>query len=984
MNAEDVASFPLPGTSSPLSLAFSPDDNILSYLHAEGGQMARQLWGVDLATFAKRQLIVPPNDGDTEENLSLEERLRRERQRMHAVGVTSYYWSGRGSKANIIIVPLQGNIYVQNGNDAAGLKVLYDKGDGGGALDPQLSPDGRLVAFVRDRELFVMAVAAARSISGSGGIGVGGGGGETGGGGGGGGACPRPVQVTFGACEGVTHGLADFIAQEEMDRYRGFWWSTDSQSIAFAEVDERHVPAFRIMHSGKPGVDDSTQEDHRYPFAGKANPKVRLGIIAINGLAFEYDSGHLAHSSEMFHPVWSDTRLEDPLTPPPPVAEADGKGSGSGGACTREGGGSGGTGAASSTDGGGDGDAAKGGEAEDEEEPKDCYLARVNWWPDGSVCAQVQNRPQTRLQLQRVDAATGARTVLVDERSHVWINLHHLLRCLSTPVAPPPHLWPAPPSSTAAAAPAAVLSAGAGAGAPAGQGAGADGAGAPPFAMAPPPLPSPSPPPLLGDPAMMDVTGAEDVMDFSSRGWGPAPAAAATAVVAPAAGASAGPNAVAEQEGGDSGAAASSAVEGAAAAASDGDSMDVALPEGSFSFLWASERTGFMHLYLYTYLAGTAEATLVRAVTAGDWVVESIVGVDQVKDVVYVMGTYDGACERHLYAVPLLGTGGAAAGATGVPWNIVAAPLAARMPTPAAAEAAPASAASPPAQPQPLPPPPPSMPPSAPPVTPVRLSAEAGMHNVIMDHRLKRFVDVHSTLERPAKMVVYQLGERPADPPVLLQELHYAMDDRVKALRARLRPPEVATLRSRDGAADLFAAVYRPDPSVHGPGPYPTVVAVYGGPHVQRVSLSWGTTVDMRAQWLRDLGFCVLKVDNRGSFRRGLAFEGWIKHCMGSVEVLDQEDAVRWLVGRGLADPARVGMYGWSYGGYLTAMSLCKAPQTFRVGVAGAPVTSWDGYDTHYTERYMGLPAHNAAGYRDASVLTHAARLQAKLVLVHG
>jgi len=165
------------------------------------------------------------------------------------------------------------------------------------------------------------------------------------------------------------------------------------------------------------------------------------------------------------------------------------------------------------------------------------------------------------------------------------------------------------------------------------------------------------------------------------------------------------------------------------------------------------------------------------------------------------------------------------------------------------------------------------------------------------------------------------------------------------------------------------------------PGP---VVAVYGGPHVQRVHRSWAQAVDMRAQYLRELGFLVIKCDNRGSARRGLAFEGAIRHNMGDVELRDQQDAVAHAVRRGLADPARVGIYGWSYGGYMSAMALCKAPDTFKVAVSGAPVTSWDGYDTHYTERYMGTPQANPQGYEASSVLAAAGRLRGRLLLVHG
>jgi dipeptidyl-peptidase-4 len=105
---------------------------------------------------------------------------------------------------------------------------------------------------------------------------------------------------------------------------------------------------------------------------------------------------------------------------------------------------------------------------------------------------------------------------------------------------------------------------------------------------------------------------------------------------------------------------------------------------------------------------------------------------------------------------------------------------------------------------------------------------------------------------------------------------------------------------------------------------------------------------------------------------------------MGRVEVDDQVDGVRWLVERSLTDPKRVGIYGWSYGGYLAAMCLARSPDTFRVAVAGAPVTHWDGYDTHYTERYMGTPSTNPDGYRLSSVIANVSGIVGRLLLVHG
>jgi dipeptidyl-peptidase-4 len=128
----------------------------------------------------------------------------------------------------------------------------------------------------------------------------------------------------------------------------------------------------------------------------------------------------------------------------------------------------------------------------------------------------------------------------------------------------------------------------------------------------------------------------------------------------------------------------------------------------------------------------------------------------------------------------------------------------------------------------------------------------------------------------------------------------------------------------------------------------------------------------------------VFELDNRGSARRGVAFEAPLKHNMGSIEVRDQIEGVKWLVAQGLADPDRVGIYGWSYGGFMTLMCLAQAPEMFRVGVAGAPVSHWDGYDTHYTEHYMGTPQSNPEGYAQGSPNTHAGKITGKLLILHG
>jgi dipeptidyl-peptidase-4 len=167
-------------------------------------------------------------------------------------------------------------------------------------------------------------------------------------------------------------------------------------------------------------------------------------------------------------------------------------------------------------------------------------------------------------------------------------------------------------------------------------------------------------------------------------------------------------------------------------------------------------------------------------------------------------------------------------------------------------------------------------------------------------------------------------------------------------------------------------------------GPGPLVVTVYGGPSVQLAQNSWRSTAMLRSQALARLGCTVIVADGRGSARRGLVFEAPIRHLTGHVEVDDQVAAVRWAVAEGLADPRRVAVNGWSYGGYMSLMCLSRAPDTFRAAVAGAPVTHWDAYDTFYTERYMGSPDENPAGYARSSVLAYAGDISGRLLLVHG
>jgi dipeptidyl-peptidase-4 len=162
---------------------------------------------------------------------------------------------------------------------------------------------------------------------------------------------------------------------------------------------------------------------------------------------------------------------------------------------------------------------------------------------------------------------------------------------------------------------------------------------------------------------------------------------------------------------------------------------------------------------------------------------------------------------------------------------------------------------------------------------------------------------------------------------------------------------------------------------------YPVFFSHYGGPSVQVVTRGWGGALQ---QAVVDRGFIWFELDNRGSENRGVAFSSHLYRAMGGVEVTDQLAGAEYLKGLPFVDPARIATYGWSYGGYMTVKLLEAKPGAFAAGIAGAPVTRWELYDTHYTERYMGTPQADAAAYAKASALPDSGRIKDPLLIIHG
>jgi len=184
------------------------------------------------------------------------------------------------------------------------------------------------------------------------------------------------------------------------------------------------------------------------------------------------------------------------------------------------------------------------------------------------------------------------------------------------------------------------------------------------------------------------------------------------------------------------------------------------------------------------------------------------------------------------------------------------------------------------------------------------------------------------------------------------------------------------------GSRGLHAAILQPAGFERGKK-YPVIVSVYGGPHVQMVQQSEHGYV--LQQWLADHGFIVIAVDGRGTPGRGREWERATKDNLIELPLADQIEGLRAVAAKvPEMDLSRVGIYGWSFGGYFSAIATMRHPEVFRAGVVGAPVVDWLDYDTHYTERYMDLPANNKSGYDAASVLTWAPKLERPMLIVHG
>lgn len=254
-----------------------------------------------------------------------------------------------------------------------------------------------------------------------------------------------------------------------------------------------------------------------------------------------------------------------------------------------------------------------------------------------------------------------------------------------------------------------------------------------------------------------------------------------------------------------------------------------------------------------------------------------------------------------------------------------------------------------------------------------RLTPFEGHHSVTFSGTGDYFFAEVSSLEQPPQLYLFDTeGEfvRALSPNLVDHLPYYA-----------IRAPESLQVPARDGYA-LDAMVIKP-PNFDPLKKYPVLIFTYSGPQAPVIRDRWGGTRYLWHQMLAQRGYCVWMCDNRSASFRGARGAWPVHRKLGSNELRDIEDGVSWLKQQPWVDAERIGIWGWSYGGYITSYALTHS-KSFRMGIAGAPVTDWHNYDAIYTERYMGLPQDNPEGYRSSSVVLAASQLHGRLLLIHG
>ncbi|HPE55524.1 MAG TPA: S9 family peptidase [Bacteroidales bacterium] len=253
------------------------------------------------------------------------------------------------------------------------------------------------------------------------------------------------------------------------------------------------------------------------------------------------------------------------------------------------------------------------------------------------------------------------------------------------------------------------------------------------------------------------------------------------------------------------------------------------------------------------------------------------------------------------------------------------------------------------------------------------LSPDHGTHRGMVSHSGKYIMDAYSSTDVASEYKM--LNDKGA--------VEFVMQENVDPLKDyKLGEMSIFTIKAKDGT-DLYCRLIKPANFEEGKK-YPVFFYVYGGPHSQLVNDSWLGAAGIFQNYMAEQGYVVFTMDNRGTSNRGLAFEQAIFRNLGTLEVSDQMDGVNYLKSLDFVDPDRIGVDGWSYGGFMTISLILKNPDVFKAACAGGPVIDWKYYEVMYGERYMDTPESNPKGYENASLLNKVDSLNTDLLILQG
>jgi len=256
-----------------------------------------------------------------------------------------------------------------------------------------------------------------------------------------------------------------------------------------------------------------------------------------------------------------------------------------------------------------------------------------------------------------------------------------------------------------------------------------------------------------------------------------------------------------------------------------------------------------------------------------------------------------------------------------------------------------------------------------------QITTLSGTHSVVLNKNKTLFLDQFNNLETPNKVSIVN-AESKKEKEILVSKNPY---------EGVITMPEtkITTITAADGKTPLNARIIYPT-NFDATKKYPVMVYVYGGPHAQLVTNTWLGGANLFFNYMAQNGYIVFTVDSRGSFNRGRAFEQVIHRQLGQAEMADQMKGVDYLKSLPYVNQDKIGVYGWSFGGFMTTTLSVTHPEVFKVGVAGGPVMDWKMYEIMYGERYMDMPSENPTGYEKTSLLNKADKINNKLLIIHG